>query len=375
MVGGRIGVIVNPFAGLGGRVGLKGSDGAETLAEARRRGALPVADERARRAMRAMRQAGFFGPLFAASGAMGADAARDEGLTIETVGEAPTVTTADDTRRAARLMRAAGADLIVFAGGDGTARDVHAAIGEDVPMLGIPTGVKMHSGVFATSPEAAGRLVARFAGPQGERMELRRAEIMDIDEETLRRGHLSGRLYGYGRVPHERHLLQAPKRAGSSDDAAAVAAAARDIARDLKPGTAYVIGPGSSAKQVMAALGFKTDVLGVDLIFDRRLIGSDLGEADILRLAQERPLHIIVGVTGGQGFVFGRGNQPLSPAVIRRAGRDGLTIIAGAGKLRALTEPRLIVDTGDPDLDAALAGHRRIVTGPGEEMVMRLETG
>ncbi len=373
MAGGRIGFIVNPLAGLGGRVGLKGSDGVATLTEARRRGAEPVAGERARRALRALRQEGFAGVLVAAAGAMGAEAARDEGLSVEVVGEVHDPTTAEDTRQAAGAMCRAGCDLIVFAGGDGTARDIHAVVGQDRPMVGIPTGVKMHSGVFATGPEAAGRLAARFAARAG--MELEPREIMDIDEAALRRGHLSGRLYGYGLVPCERQLLQAPKRGGASDDAAAIAAAAREIAGGLDPGTAYVVGPGSSAKQVLVALGIETNILGVDVIAGRRLIGSDLGEADILRLTQGRPLHIIVGVTGGQGFVFGRGNQPLSPAVIRRAGKDGLTIIAGAGKLIALAEPRLIVDTGDPGLDAALAGYRRIVTGAGEEMVMRLAAG
>ncbi len=370
-----IGFLVNPVAGMGGSVGLKGSDGPQTLQEARRRGAEPVAGPRAQRALHAMRQEGFDGPLLAAAGAMGADAAMAEGFAAEAMGKASATTTAEDTIAVTRLMRAAGAELILFAGGDGTARDVHVAIGEEVAMLGIPTGVKMHSGVFATGPEAAGRLAARFASPQGERMELRRAEIMDIDEDALRGGRLSARLHGYGRVPFERRMLQAAKRSSAADDDVAIAAAAREIAQTLVPGTAYVVGPGHTAKQVLVALGLSTGVLGVDLLIDGRLAGADLGEADILRLAGTRPLRIIVGVTGGQGFVFGRGNQPISPAVIARAGSSGLTIIAGAGKLAGLAEPRLLVDTGDPALDAAIAGYRRIVTGAGEETVMRLAAG
>jgi len=198
---------------------------------------------------------------------------------------------------------------------------------------------------------------------------------VDIDEEALRNGRLSARLHGYGRVPFERRLLQAAKRASAGDDEAAIAAAAREIAHNLVAGTAYVVGPGHTAKQVLVALGLSSGVLGVDLVIDGGLAGADLGEADILRLAGARPLRIIVGVTGGQGFVFGRGNQPISPAVIRRAGPSGLTIIAGPGKLAGLAEPRLLVDTGDPVLDAELAGYRRIVTGAGEETVMRLAVG
>ena len=371
----RLGLIVNPVAGLGGSVGLKGSDGEATQDEARRRGASPVSGQRVRRALRALYDEGFAGPLLAAAGGMGENEAHAEGFTVDAVGEPRTTTSAADTVAAAVAMRDQGVDLILIAGGDGTVRDVHAGVGETVAMLGIPTGVKMHSGVFATTPEAAGRLTARFAAATDRNIALRPSEIMDIDEDAWRAGRLSARLFGYGRVPYERRLVQASKRASLPDDDAVTHAAALEIAQALVPGTAYVVGPGSSAKGVIAALGLDTDVLGVDLVCDGRLLGSDLGEADLLRLAAGWPLHIIVGVTGGQGFVFGRGNQPISPTVIRRAGGTNLTIIAGPGKLAALAEPRLLIDTGDADLDVELASYRRVVTGSGEETVMRLVAG
>jgi predicted polyphosphate/ATP-dependent NAD kinase len=304
---------------------------------------------------------------------MGEGAALAEGFRARIVGEARTPTTAADTVEAALAMRAEGATLILFAGGDGTARDLHGAVGESVAMLGIPTGVKMHSGVFAIAPEAAGRLAVRFAADEGGRIETVLCEIMDVDEAALRQGRLAGRLYGYGRVPCERNLVQAAKRTGSGDDEAATDGAALEISRAMAPGIAYVVGPGRTAKKVLAALGLEGTLLGVDLVIDGRLAGADLGEAEILALAGDHPLHVIVGVTGGQGFVFGRGNQPISPAVIRRAG--GLTILAGPAKLAGLADCRLLVDTGDASLDAALSGYRRVVTGPGEETVMRLAAG
>jgi predicted polyphosphate/ATP-dependent NAD kinase len=370
--GARIGLIVNPIAGMGGTVGLKGTDGAEILSEARRRGAEPVAHRRAVRAMTKLLLLRHRLELVAAAGAMGEDAARFLGFSPEVTGSAEKVTTAEHTRNAAQAMVERGCDLIVFAGGDGTARDIHRGAGGGQPLLGIPTGVKMHSGVFAVSPEAAGVLVAMFVEQDGPRIGLRSAEIMDIDETAVRKGRPAARLHGYAPVPYERTLLQGAKTGAPPDDDEAVEAAAREIAGAMLPGIAYVVGPGRSAKRVLAALGLDGSLLGVDLVIDRTLVGSDLAEADLMRLTDGRELGIIVGVTGGQGFVFGRGNQPIGPAIIRRAGRDRLIILAGPRKLAALEQRRLLLDTGDPALDKALEGHMRIMTGAGEQTVMRL---
>lgn len=367
-----LGLIVNPIAGMGGSVGLKGTDGAATLAAARARGAVPRAAARAGRAMAALAAALPGASVIAAPGAMGAAAVAGLDLTVEILpGAAPAATHAGLTRQAAALLAARRVAAVLFAGGDGTARDVAGVLGLETPMLGIPCGVKMHSGAFATSPEAAGRLAADLLR-SGARAGLRQVEIMDVDEDAQRAGRMSARLYGYARAPYARNLLQGAKGSPPHCDTARLDAACAEIARELAPGVLYLIGPGTTAKRVLSALGLEGTLLGLDAVRDGALVGRDLSEAEALALAGGGPIGVIVGVIGGQGFVFGRGNQQIGPEAIRRAGRDGLVIAASVGKLAALPEPRLLVDTGDPILDAALAGHVRVRTGPRQSMLMRL---
>jgi predicted polyphosphate/ATP-dependent NAD kinase len=366
-----LGLVVNPLAGLGGTVALKGTDGA--AAEALALGAVPRAGERTRRALAVLATAVPGAAVLAAPGRMGADWAAGLPLSLAVLpGPDPADTTAADTTRAAAALAAAGAAPILFAGGDGTARDVLAAVGLDVPILGVPCGVKMQSGVFATSPEAAGRLAAEFL-THPARVGFRRVEIMDLDENALRAGRLSARLYGYARAPHALRLLQSPKASPGASDDARLDGACAEVARGILPGTLALIGPGTTAKRVLAALGQEGTLLGVDAVRDGAVIARDVTEAQALALAGDGPVAVIVGVTGGQGFVFGRGNQQIGPEIIRRAGREGLTVIASAEKLAALPEPRLLLDTGDPALDAALTGFVRVRTGPRQTMLMRME--
>lgn len=368
----RLGLIVNPVAGLGGRVGLKGTDG---LADAARAlGAEPLAEARTLRTLQRFRnhRAGIV--LLAGAGAMGQKAAGEAGLIAEIVpGLSNEKTSAADTIAVARAMQGR-VDLILFAGGDGTARDLLSAVGDTVPVLGIPAGVKMQSGVFAATPEAAGDVIAAISSAEERsRLQYRPSEVMDIDEDALRRGAISPRLFGYARVPFLPLLLQNAKVRNHGLDEAALDAAAQEIANSIAPDTLYAIGPGRSAKRVLRALGVSGAMLGTDLVLGRELVVRDANERTILDAASGRALRIVVGVIGGQGYVFGRGNQELSPAVIRRAARPGITIIASQQKLLALAEKRLLVDTGDPQLDRDLAGYWRVVVGPNEDMVMRIE--
>jgi predicted polyphosphate/ATP-dependent NAD kinase len=269
-------------------------------------------------------------------------------------------------------MQEADVDLIVFSGGDGTARDVVDIVGLGIPVLGIPCGVKMHSGVFAVTPEAAGRLLADFSRGGGTKIGYRRAEVMDIDETALRDGHLSACLYGYARVPHLRNLMQNAKATPPLGDEAMLDALGHEIAEEMRPGATYLIGPGTTAKRVLSALGVQGALLGLDVVRDHQVIASDVSADDALKLAGDGPLAIIAGVTGGQGFVFGRGNQQIKPEAIRRAWPDDVIILASAEKLAFLPRPELIVDSGDPVLDAQIRGYACVRTAPRRSVMMRL---
>ena len=366
----RIGLIVNPVAGLGGAAGLKGTDGPDTVALALRRGAVPQAGPRAARALAMLARAHPGANIIAGPGALGADWVA--GLTVTPVDIGPPTGTARDTRAVVAAM--GPVDLVVFAGGDGTARDVAGCMPSGTGLLGIPCGVKMHSGVFAVSPELAGHLLADLVGNPDRVRWNEDAEVMDIDEVALRAGHIAPRLYAHARVPMARGLMQAAKGGPRRDSASALAAAAAEVAEAMPPGVLHVIGPGTSAGAVSRALGLTPSLLGVDAVLDGRRVARDATAPDLVALAGDLPVRLILGVTGQQGFLLGRGNQQIGPDLIRRAGRAGLIVLATEDKLAALATPRLWVDTGDPALDAGLAGFVRVQTGAARFTMMRIGT-
>jgi predicted polyphosphate/ATP-dependent NAD kinase len=365
----RIGLIVNPIAGMGGRVGLKGTDGADVLERALARGAVPVAAERADRALARLHDRCAEVRLVAAGGRMGADLAVAHGFDTEVLpGGGGEATTAEDTRVAAAELASRQVDLILFAGGDGTARDIHAVVGDRVPMLGVPTGVKMHSGVFASTPENAGDVVGAFVGSE-RRGPLRDAEV--VDAET-RADAISTRLYGSARVPDDRLRVQAVKSQGVPPDENALDAVCAALAASMDPRRIYLLGPGTTMRRVTRQLGLEKTLLGVDAVRAARLVGSDLAERDLLGLIADEPVTLVIGVVGGQGAILGRGNQQLSPAVLRRVGIENIEIVAGLRKLLALEPPLLRVDTGDPELDRVLCGYRRVHVAPRRTLVYRV---
>ena len=366
----RIGLVVNPVAGLGGRVGLKGTDGPDTVAEALRRGAVPEAGARARRALALLAQRAPGTAIAAPAGELGAHWLEGLALTVMPTAPARPSGTARDTREAVAAM--ADRDLVIFAGGDGTARDVAGQLAAGQAMLGIPSGVKMHSGVFAVSPEAAGALLADLLTVAERVGWSDEAEVMDIDEAALRAGHIAPRLFGHARVPRARLRMQAAKGGPRTAPGVALTAAAREVVEGMEPGTLYIIGPGASAGTVVRAAGHSPTVLGIDALRNGQVVARDATAATLEALAGDGPVRIVLGVTGQQGFLLGRGNQQISPALVARAGRDGLIVLASEDKLAGLAQPRLWVDTGDPALDASLAGFVRVRTGRRREMVMRI---
>ena len=375
----RLGLIVNPIAGIGGRVGLKGSDGLVIQQRARQLGARALAGERAAAALESLCPLAGEIELLTPPGAMGETIARQLGFTLHRIvspgreGSWETGSTrAADTREAARLMRAAGADLILFAGGDGTARDIYEAIGEDFPALGIPAGVKIYSPVFGVTPKSTGELALAFL--QGRQTRMRQCEVLDLDEEAYRQGQINTRLYGYLTIPYRRAHVQNQKVPAPASEAAQAQAIAADVVEHMTPEKAYLLGPGTTTRAVAARLGLPKTLVGVDILTRSEALVLDASESQILELLVQRPLGMIVTPTGGQGFLFGRGNQQISPAVIRPFEREDIQVISLASKINALGGHPLMVDTGDPELDSRLAGYIKVITGYHEAIMYKISS-
>ena len=257
----KAGFLVNPIAGMGGAVGLKGTDGPGTAERARALGAEPLAASRASRALRVSGVAEAGISWVAPQGEMGGGILADAGLCPDVL-PVGTPSSAKASRDAARMMVSLGVDLIVFAGGDGTARDIAGVVGSRVPLLGIPCGVKMHSGAFAIRPEAAGRLIADAAKGGTARIAFRLVEIMDIDEEALREGRLDVRLYDHVRIPFIRDLIQNAKSAPAVTDEVMLDALGKEVADEMEDGTTYLIGPRYHGKEADGGVGPETGAAG-----------------------------------------------------------------------------------------------------------------
>ncbi|MFI6982166.1 ATP-NAD kinase family protein [Embleya sp. NPDC050154] len=358
----RIGLIVNPVAGLGGAAGLKGSDGADVQREALARGATARAGERAAVAVRALLSARPDTVVVTVAGTMGENSVRAAGAVPELVACAPgEPSSSADTRAGVRAL--AAVDLLLFAGGDGTARDVLDA-GPTAPVLGIPAGVKVYSGCFAVGPAAAGHAAAEFAGDTAE------AEVVDLDEQAYREGRVSPRLYGTLTVPAARVRLSGRKTGSSGAAPETVEGIAREVVARMRPGVRYILGPGTTTRAVGRALGAESTLLGVDVVADGVPIGVDLSERALLDLVDGHETDAVVSVIGGQGFVLGRGNQQISPSVLARV--HALTVLATRTKLAALGGRPLLADTGDPATDARLSGFVKVITGYRESVPYRI---
>ncbi|MCA9859749.1 MAG: ATP-NAD kinase family protein [Thermomicrobiales bacterium] len=368
----RVGLIVNPIAGMGGRVGLKGTDGPDAVERARSLGAVPVSGERAAIALATLGEKATGGvDIVTAPGELGAFVAQRAGFEPIVVGnESEIAGTSHDTIAYARAIGDAGVDLLLFAGGDGTARNIHDAIGVEIPALGIPTGVKMHSSVFGTNPRAAGELAARFvemsSGP------CRESEVMDIDEDAFREGRVSARLFGYLRVKYQRSLVQGLKSGSTGNELSVLNGIATAIGQRMTDDALWILGPGTTTRHIATVLGLPKTLLGVDLYRNRTVVSQDANEQEILRQLDATPARLVVTPIGGQGYLFGRGNQQLSPAVLRRIGLSNIIVVATPGKLAGLDGASLLVDTGDAALDAELRGYVRVIVNQRQESMQRV---
>lgn len=364
----RLGLVINPIAGMGGRVGLHGTDG-DALAEACLRGAAPVTCLRAARTMTRLRMLADASDLtvLTAGGAMGATVLDGLGMPYEVVHRPSGRSTATDTGAAVAALADRSVDLLVLVGGDGTLRDAATSLAaREVATLGVPSGVKMHSSAFAVSPEAAADVASRYLADP-DRVGLRTAEVVD---HTVRGPELFATL----QVPAIAGSVQAAKSvAPQRSESAELAELGREVAREMEPGRLYLLGPGTTAGHVCAALGIPSTPLGVDAVVDGALVGSDLGESELLELLTAHPrATLVLGVVGGQGFLLGRGNQQLSPAVLAAVGADNVVVLAARSKIATLQPPVLRVDVGEGAAERPLHGYQRVRVATGHSTVLRI---
>lgn len=361
----RLGLVVNPIAGMGGRVGLKGTDG--KVKEALERGAEMRAPDRAAEMLTELSDLGRDVTLVTAGGMMGETAAREagfdpvvaEGTERESSGDGPEPleTSAGDTRNAVRAFLDYDLDLLCFVGGDGTAADVAETLeaeDSELPILGVPAGVKVYSAVFAVTPEAAAHIAVSFDSTE-------RAEVNDIDEDEYREGEVHTELRALATVP------VAPQRQGSKQlPGGTVEGLVDGFVEEMETDRTYVLGPGGTLGSIKEKLGIDGTPLGVDVYRNGELLVKDGAEADILAALGEKNT-VVVSPIGGQGFVFGRGNQQISPAVIRQS---DIEIVASRRKLDSVGALR--VDTGDRELDEELRGWQRVRVGRYETRLMEI---
>jgi len=376
----RLGIVVNPDAGLGGKLGFKGSDG--RAEEARAAGAEDRAGPRMQQCLNHLAtlatsslnrsQVGL--ELLVWEGRMGGtwlpSHAEEAPLKVEAMGVTPATTSPEDTARLVRELVNAGAEALVYAGGDGTTRDIVKALegmGEDAQktaLIGVPGGVKMHSGCFATTPKAAAEVVLSFA--LGD---LRTAitEVMDLDETVYAKGEWKVRMYGEAWTPSSPRFMQGAKeqveRVSEEDTIEGLAHHVASLLDD-EPDLMVVWGSGGTLRRMGEHLNHDLTLLGID-VQHGNTVHNDLNERGLIEVISahvnedgQRPLLLLLSPMGGQGFLIGRGNLQLSPDVLRLIGHGNILGVATPSKLIGLEAVR--IDTGDEDLDAEFQSKRFI---------------
>jgi predicted polyphosphate/ATP-dependent NAD kinase len=370
----KLGFIVNPIAGMGGKVGLKGTDG--VLKEAIAGGAKPIAPQRAVEFMQKLKESLEDEKIevLTCTGIMGAEEVKTcfpvQILTMKIGRE----TSAEDTKRAVKLLVAANVDLIVFVGGDGTAKDVFDAMKDsgEVPVLGVPSGVKMYSGIFAVNPSDAADVVLAFSKKQAEMLEF---EIMDADEKAIRSDTFAVKLYGFLKGPFVPLRMQgskqvSPETTSEKDNQIAIA---RFVIEQMHPEATYILGPGTTVKHIAELLSVEKTVLGVD-IYRKGKVTLDVSEKRILEEKLDwNNTWIILSPIGHQGILLGRGNQQISPEIIKRVGKKRIIVVATKSKLQSIDGGILRVDTGDAEANNMFRDYVKVLTDYREWRLMPLQ--
>jgi predicted polyphosphate/ATP-dependent NAD kinase len=374
----KIGFIINPIAGMGGKVGLKGTDG--VIKRAINLGAQPIALEKARETLTEfIRNITSDKPVdwYTCSGEMGEKVLKNSSIANQHIiyRFGGRETTAKDTKNACKEFLKVPVDLVLFCGGDGTARDIFSIIGKNIPLLGIPSGVKMHSGVFGITTDATAKMLHEFIDG---RLTIGDVEIMDLDETRYRKGEWNIKLFGIAQGIIEPTYIQVGKASFESLDENVIRdELAEHIAdeMDAHADRLFLFGSGGTIEYIAKKIGVTNTLLGIDAVYQKKVVGEDLNEKQLLELLTMYPrVKLILSPIGAQGFILGRGNLQLSPKVIRKIGIDNIIIVSTPAKIAAT--PFIRVDTGDKKLDAAFKKHEffMVVIGYRLSRVVKIQT-
>lgn len=374
----KIGFVVNPIAGMGGKVGLKGTDG--VLKEAIKLGAKPIAPNKAQEML-----IEYFAQYskknnikwYTCKGEMGRDELINAGVkNIEIVYEPKNKkTNSADTKNACKKFLKIPVDLILFCGGDGTARNIFEIIGTNIPILGIPSGVKMHSGVFGITTRATAMMLHEFIN---KHLTIGDAEIMDLDEDRYRKGEWNIQLFGVAKGIVEPNYVQVGKmsyESVSDDEIKDELTEHIEDEMEQHSGFLFLFGSGGTIDYIARKMNIKNTLLGIDAVYKRKIIGKDLNEEKILKLLDKyKKAKLILSPIGAQGFILGRGNLQLSPKVIRKIGLDNIIVISSPAKLA--NTPLIRVDTGDKELDRLFSelDYMMVVIGYRFSRVVKIQT-
>lgn len=366
----KVGLIVNPIAGMGGKIGLKGTDGynyTELVNDFRAR---RISDEKCREALGELLDIRDSIEIITYGKTMGENILKDMGFKYALAGSFYDVNSSSlDTINAAKLISQRDVDILVFVGGDGTARNIYEAVGLDQVVIGVPSGVKMQSSVHGITARKAGELIKEFLTSSSGRTT--EGEVMDIDETLYKDGKVFSKLYGYLRIPLSRKYVQNKKTGSLESEKYFQDAIACYIEDNMSDDFQYLIGPGSTTAQIMNRLGLKNTLLGVDLIYDKKLVKNDMNEEEILSAVKNRRTKLIITPTGGQGFLLGRGNQQISEAVALNLRKEDIIVISTKNKLLSFGSEPLLLDLGE-DGNRHLSGYYKIVSGYDDFVVKKV---
>lgn len=363
-----VGFIVNPIAGIGGPAGLKGSDGPQTLQKAKSLGACAKAPRQAKRFINQLSRLippSLTVKFLTCHGAMGADAFQDSQFDYDLVYNPTRKTTEKDTINAYRAIAGYPVDVIAFVGGDGTARDILDAQSEKpLRHLGIAGGVKVQSPVFALSPAVAAQTIIAVANGKYEGVF---REVIDINEKAIRSGIIDSNHYGDLLVVNATHHLQGAKSRRKVSEATAIANLAYSTYQSLPKDCYLIIGPGSTTMALKKLLGEGT-LLGVDVYYNKKITQKDANQQSLDKLAGQ-VWQLYLTFTGGQGFLLGRGNQQIGPALLSRVNRHNMTILASLDKLIELQGQPIRIDCGDDLLEKKLMGYYPVLVADKQQIV------